>query len=258
MFNRQNAPAAVIAFMKSQLGKPYSEHDPAGSEDDGHEWQPGEALPNHYDCSGLEVTGWLQVGVLISRENALAQFNQALGGRFAPSSITSGDTLYFNGSQPPVGHVGTCLTFDAATGTGTYISAYDTTEGVAIHNFSIHVTTGSGGLVGVVRTANALPAPPPPPPPPPIPKPAPNPAPVTVGDLMLLHDINLVLQANGQGAATTKIPYAQAVSATILAGEGPVEIDEVSLANAAGNTVVVVKGGPAASKVTVRVAQATS
>lgn len=84
---------------------------------------------------------------------------------------------------------------------------------------------------------------------PPIKPPTPN------GDDVTLHDIEVTIKGK-EGVEPTTIPFAKAVSATILAGAGPTVITEVSLANAAGKAVVVVKGGPNGAVVTVRVAEA--
>ena len=178
--NRTDAPAALVAFFRTLLGTPYSEGSPPGSDADGHAWVPGEGKPNHLDCSGAtyyvvrEVTGLNIDSANIG--NAQGQWNQALGGRLLPQTpLAPGDLLYFLGSgPPPVGHTGMCVTFNSATGDGTYISAYDTAQGLCIMPFSIR--GGADGYVGAVRVANALPAAPVPPAPPKPPVPAQNPA----------------------------------------------------------------------------------
>lgn len=91
----------------------------------------------------------------------------------------------------------------------------------------------------------------PPAPVPPIPKPTPPPE-----DEVTLHTVTVTIGANGQGQTATTVPYANAFGPTILAGEGPVTIAEVSIADANGDAVIVLKGGPAGSKVSVRFAEA--
>jgi hypothetical protein len=185
--NRTDAPAALVAFFRTLLGTPYSEGSPPGSDADGHAWVPGEGKPNHLDCSGAtyyvvrEVTGLdIDTG---DPGNAVGQWDKALGGRLLPQTpLAPGDLLYFLGSgPPPVGHTGMCVTFNSATGDGTYISAYDTAQGLCIMPFSIR--GGADGYVGAVRVANALPAAPIPPKPP---KPAPS-KPLTADQYAALH-----------------------------------------------------------------------
>lgn len=159
-YNRATAPAALLAFFKSLLRMPYSETSPPGSYGDGHLWEPGDGRPTHLCCSGANRYVVLsQIGIDISAGNP----GNALGHWNAHASLrvsipAPGDLLYFRGATPPVGHEGMCVTFDAKTGLGTYISAYDTRDGLCIKPFSIH--GGADGYVGAVRIVDELPAPP--------------------------------------------------------------------------------------------------
>lgn len=158
----------MLAFFKTLLGTPYSEKSPPGSYADGHIWVPGDGRPNHLDCSGAthyvvrETTGIdIDQG---NPGNAEGQWN-----RWAPLRQTvpaPGDLLFFiaGGSRTAPGHTGMCVTFNAANGSGTYISAYDTAEGLVIKPFTVHAD-----WVGAVRIANLLPAQLSPPPPVPVP-----------------------------------------------------------------------------------------
>lgn len=136
-------------------------------------------------------------------------------------------------------------------------------NGITVPGCALHqkVTTVSvGGVVcdlNVIQAADygawnlhgLFPAPAPKPP-------APKPQPVPTEDPVTLHTVSMTIGANGQGEVTTAVSYANAFGPTILAGEGPVIIDEVSIANANGNAVIVLKGGPAGSVVSVRFAEA--
>ncbi len=75
--------AAVIAYAKAQLGKPYS-------------W--GADGPNSFDCSGLTLRAWQQAGVNLPHSSRI----QATMGT-PVSTPAPGDLVFF---YSPVSHVG--------------------------------------------------------------------------------------------------------------------------------------------------------
>ncbi len=78
--------AQVVAFARSQIGKPYVF---------------GATGPGSYDCSGLTMAAWRSVGVQLSRTSQ-AQINDGVA--VSRSNLQPGDLVFFYGNPPS--HVG--------------------------------------------------------------------------------------------------------------------------------------------------------
>jgi hypothetical protein len=78
----------VLAFLQAQLGKPY-------------QW--GGAGPDAWDCSGLTMAAYAQVGIPLPH-NAAAQYAMTRAAAVDASQLQPGDLVFFEGPQP--GHVG--------------------------------------------------------------------------------------------------------------------------------------------------------
>jgi cell wall-associated NlpC family hydrolase len=102
-----NAPA-VVKVAYAQLGKPY---------------RYGAAGPDMFDCSGLTMYCYAQVGIYIPH-SSYAQMN--CGPRVAYEDLEPGDLVFFRGG----GHVGMYI------GNGQYIHAPHTGDVVRIANLS--------------------------------------------------------------------------------------------------------------------------
>lgn len=177
-YNRVTVVPALIARQASQDGHAYSEDSPPGSFDDGHLWAVGDPDPVSFCCSGFEYWSWLGLGVDVGNGTAVEQHDLAVGGRVALANLAIGDSIYFLGAgPPPIGHVGTVVTFNHLTGTGTFRSALGKAFGVCVVPFDIR------DVVGASRPANALPNPPAPPPVPP-----------------RIKDVDVFITANPNGA----------------------------------------------------------
>ena len=197
-YNQSTGGAAIVAAADAQVGKPYSEFGPPGSDDDGHYWEPGEPAPTAFDCSGLVRYATLAVGCPVVAWDAESQWEQSLGGRIPDTEpLLPGDICAFWGAEGIpgyAGHDGIVKSFDPSTGNGMLVNAYDTAEGVCYTPFRRgQPNNGFNGLgwIGAYRPANSLP-PAPKPPPAPL---APNPSkkPPTAAELKLT---NLVLMKN--------------------------------------------------------------
>jgi len=113
---RLNVPAsarggAVVRLVMAQLGKPYV-------------W--AAAGPNSFDCSGLTMFVFAQVGVSLPH-SAQAQFG--MGQRVSRDQLQPGD-LIFGGSGGSIGHVGIYIGGDS------YISAPRTGDVVKVQSLS--------------------------------------------------------------------------------------------------------------------------
>ncbi|WP_329175756.1 C40 family peptidase [Streptomyces sp. NBC_01477] len=116
------APAAVapasgtkvdqlIAFLKSQLGKPYVY---------------GATGPNSYDCSGLTQVAYGTVGVNLPRTS---QEQSTAGTPVALGSLQPGDLIFWGG-QGSAYHVGVFI------GNGQYLDAANSSTPVGIHQMA--------------------------------------------------------------------------------------------------------------------------
>lgn len=158
-FRRGNA---IVAFALTQLGKPYSEQSPVGSDGDGHLWKLGEPFPDAWDCSGLVVVSCLRARIpLISRGSANDQWLQHLGGVVQPHvKLQAGDVGCFMGAENRpgyAGHTGIVVSYNAKTRTGVLANAYDTQRGVCLIAFNRDQVTNEDnglGVIGFYRPAN--------------------------------------------------------------------------------------------------------
>ena len=97
--------AAVIAFARAQIGKPY-------------EW--AAAGPGSFDCSGLTMRAYQAIGILLPH-NSAAQFAQARQPIGDPAQLQPGDLLFWaHGSAASIHHVALYV------GGGQMIEAYTT------------------------------------------------------------------------------------------------------------------------------------
>lgn len=81
---------AVLATAKAQLGKPYL-------------W--GGAGPGSYDCSGLVMVAYADVGLALPH-NAAAQYQLTANHPVPLSALEPGDLVFFGTSVPGIEHVG--------------------------------------------------------------------------------------------------------------------------------------------------------
>lgn len=154
---RDEAGDAVVAWFRTQLGKPYL----FGG---GHGWTPAQPIPPAMDCSGSVHVAWWHV----TGQNLEDGTSQTMWGSgvhlLEADPLLPGDTVFFVGSGgPSPDHVGTCVSYDKASRTGVYISYYSTALGCIFHNYVRGGGTGGNAWVGAVRTANLLPERPAPP-----------------------------------------------------------------------------------------------
>lgn len=172
MVNRAQGASRLLSVLRAQLGKPYSQQSPQGSDGDGHLWAPGEPWPDFFDCSGLVYTGFTAVDqgatplIDISDGNADDQWGQSAGGRVAVDDpLAPGDVGSFLGAEDTpgyAGHTGIVESYDPASRTLTLLNAYDTQLGVCrIPNVARdNATDNSQGLavLGFYRPLSLLPA----------------------------------------------------------------------------------------------------
>jgi cell wall-associated NlpC family hydrolase len=123
--------ASVIAFARSQLGKPYL-------------W--GGTGPDAYDCSGLVMMAYRAAGISIPRTS---QQQWTWGPQIPASQVQPGDLVFFAGSDGTTsapGHVGLVI------GKHTMIEAYATGFPIRISSFgSAGAAAGDGNPVGFTR-----------------------------------------------------------------------------------------------------------
>ncbi|GAA1037227.1 C40 family peptidase [Streptomyces murinus] len=110
--------AAVISFVKAQLGKAYVS---------------GATGPSAYDCSGLVQTAFKQVGVSLPR---VSQDQSTAGTQVSLSNLQPGDILYW-GSAGSAYHVAVYV------GDGMFIGAQNPSSGVSEHPLSYDQPTGA-------------------------------------------------------------------------------------------------------------------
>ncbi|WAX55122.1 C40 family peptidase [Jatrophihabitans cynanchi] len=118
------AETAVITFAIAQLDKPYVF---------------GAAGPRAYDCSGLTMTAWAQVGVGLPHYTVA----QARAGTpvASPARMSPGDLILVPGDDGTVaapGHVGLYL------GDGLVINAADPADGIRVQTYTNFVQVGHG------------------------------------------------------------------------------------------------------------------
>lgn len=113
---------AAVSIAMKQLGKPYR-------------W--GAAGPNAFDCSGLTMYVYAQLGIYLPHSSR-AQYN--CGVRVSRSELEPGDLVFFARRSGRIGHVGIYI------GNGMMIHAPQTGDVVKIVPLDSH-----GGYVGAVR-----------------------------------------------------------------------------------------------------------
>lgn len=101
----------LIAFLKSQLGKPYVY---------------GATGPDSYDCSGLTQAAFASIGVDIPRTS---QEQSTVGTPVAISALQAGDLIFWGGEGSAF-HVGVYI------GGGQYLDAANPSTPVAIHQLA--------------------------------------------------------------------------------------------------------------------------
>ncbi|MFI9254882.1 C40 family peptidase [Streptomyces sp. NPDC053069] len=110
--------AAVIAFVKAQIGKAYVS---------------GATGPSAYDCSGLVQTAFKQVGISLPR---VSQDQSTVGTQVSLSNLQPGDILYW-GSAGSAYHVAVYV------GDGMFVGAQNPSSGVGEHPLSYDPPTGA-------------------------------------------------------------------------------------------------------------------
>jgi cell wall-associated NlpC family hydrolase len=123
-------PAAVIAYARAQLRKPY---------------QLGGTGPGAYDCSGLAMEAYASAGITIQRTS---QEQWAEGPQVPASQVRPGDLAFFaggDGTTSAPGHVG--IVVNAAT--HTMIDAYGP-DGAPIRYDTYGLPGSAGGLTDPV------------------------------------------------------------------------------------------------------------
>lgn len=103
---------AVIDFAYAQLGKPY---------------KYGAVGMSSFDCSGLTVTAYRQIGVSIPR---VSRDQSNFGTLIAKQDMKAGDLVFFNTTGRGVSHVGMYV------GNGEFIHASSSGRGVVVDSIS--------------------------------------------------------------------------------------------------------------------------
>jgi cell wall-associated NlpC family hydrolase len=101
----------LIAFLKTQLGKPYVY---------------GATGPDSYDCSGLTQVAFASVGVSLPRTS---QEQSTTGTSVSIDSLQPGDLIFWGGEGSAY-HVGVFI------GDGQYLDAANSSTPVAIHQMA--------------------------------------------------------------------------------------------------------------------------
>ena len=143
--------AQGVAFLKAQLGKPYSE-------------DPGQNFgPYSYDCQGLAFCCYraaanLVTGPGIGLIGSRAQYELSTVKLTPADDWLVLDQCFFDGADPPFGHTGVYVGPVVPGGAPMMIDAYDKAEGVRYNEFDPDMTDGPG-LVLRGRTRPLLLAP---------------------------------------------------------------------------------------------------
>lgn len=109
----------MLAYARAQLGKPY-------------QW--GGSGPDSFDCSGLVMMAWGQVGIEFPH---LAQYQYNMTARIPLADMIPGDLVFF-GTPGNVGHVGIYI------GGGDMIDAPETGQNVSIQSIFWSDLLGAG------------------------------------------------------------------------------------------------------------------
>ncbi|MGW2899919.1 C40 family peptidase [Streptomyces sp. NPDC001212] len=110
--------AAVVSFVKSQVGKAYVS---------------GATGPSAYDCSGLVQTAFKQVGISLPR---VSQDQSTAGTQVSLSNLQVGDILYWGGAGSAY-HVGVYV------GNGMFVGAQNPSTGVVERPLSYDPPSGA-------------------------------------------------------------------------------------------------------------------
>ncbi|MFF7357746.1 MULTISPECIES: C40 family peptidase [Streptomyces] len=110
--------AAVISFVKAQIGKAYVS---------------GATGPSAYDCSGLVQTAFKQVGISLPR---VSQDQSTAGTQVSLSNLQPGDILYW-------GPAGSAYHVAVYVGDGMFVGAQNPSSGVGEHPLSYDPPTGA-------------------------------------------------------------------------------------------------------------------
>jgi cell wall-associated NlpC family hydrolase len=110
--------AAVVAFVKAQIGKAYVS---------------GATGPSAYDCSGLVQTAFKQVGISLPR---VSQDQSTAGTQVSLSNLQPGDILYWGGA-------GSAYHVAVYVGDGMFVGAQNPSSGVGEHPLSYDPPTGA-------------------------------------------------------------------------------------------------------------------
>jgi cell wall-associated NlpC family hydrolase len=108
------AVGKVLAYGEAQLGKPYV-------------W--GGAGPSSFDCSGLVMEAFDQVGIDFVH-NAYAQYEATKAERVSPSNLQAGDLVFFGPTEAGIHHVGIYV------GNGEMLDAPETGQDVQIESMA--------------------------------------------------------------------------------------------------------------------------
>ncbi|MGW5662995.1 C40 family peptidase [Streptomyces sp. NPDC003758] len=110
--------AAVVAFVKAQIGKAYVS---------------GATGPSAYDCSGLVQTAFKQVGINLPR---VSQDQSTAGTQVSLSNLQPGDILYWGGA-------GSAYHVAVYVGDGMFVGAQNPSSGVGEHPLSYDPPSGA-------------------------------------------------------------------------------------------------------------------
>jgi cell wall-associated NlpC family hydrolase len=110
------ALSQVIAYARAQIGKPYA-------------W--GGTGPDAYDCSGLVMMAYRQIGITFNSSRPTADTEWQYGPQVTPASLVPGDLVFFPGSDgtdADPGHVGIVVDPAAHLMIDAYATGYPITE----------------------------------------------------------------------------------------------------------------------------------
>ncbi|GAA5081172.1 C40 family peptidase [Streptomyces similanensis] len=110
--------AAIVSFVKSQIGKAYVS---------------GATGPSAYDCSGLVQTAFKQVGISLPR---VSQDQSTAGTQVGLSNLQPGDILYWGGA-------GSAYHVAVYVGDGMFVGAQNPSSGVVEKPLSYDPPTGA-------------------------------------------------------------------------------------------------------------------
>ena len=117
------AEVKVVTFAISQLDKPYVF---------------GAAGPSSFDCSGLTLAAWQQVGIALPHD-ASAQSRE--GTPTSPDALVPGDLVFVPGDDGTLaapGHVGVYI------GSGLVLNAADEQDGIRVQTYDNFLAVGHG------------------------------------------------------------------------------------------------------------------